>query len=117
MRVYRGPASKEFSPWDNGHEPVAIVKPEELEKSIKTGSYITFNINKESYERQSVCTTRFEEDDIIPMVKGLLTRLESKQSEIKSTKSKLEEIKKILTYHQYRKLSDSEKLLKIKEIL
>lgn len=77
MRVYRGPSSKPFE--DDSHVPVDQVKPEELEKGIRSNAFIRFDINKDAYERQAVCTIQFEEADMIPMISGLLSRLANQQ--------------------------------------
>lgn len=89
MKVYRGPQSKPF--WDDSHEFVSQVKPEELEKGISEKAYITFNISKDYVERQSICTTQFEDEDIVPMIRGLLSRLSLQQSAIVSIKKILKD--------------------------
>lgn len=78
MKVYRGPSSKPFR--DGSHEFVSRVKPEQLEKGIRSKALIRFNITKERlFERRAVCTAQFEEEDVIPMINGLLSRLTSQQ--------------------------------------
>lgn len=77
MRVYRGPNTRPFQ--DDSHEFVSSITAETLEKSIRDGSYITFDISKNATERKSVCTTRFEDGDIVPMISGLLARLRLQQ--------------------------------------
>ena len=81
MRVFRGPSTKPH--WDVSHEYVSKITPEKLESSIKSDSYIRFNISKDSHERQSVCTVRFDEEDIVPMINGLMSRLISQLSRIR----------------------------------
>lgn len=87
MKVYRGPYSKPF--WDDSHEFVSRIQPEELEKGIRSDALIRFNITKDGTERQAVCTARFEDEDMIPMISGLLSRLSSQQE-------RLAEIKEIM---------------------
>ena len=86
MKVYRGPNSTPF--YDDSHEFVSRVSPSELEDGIRSNALIRFNITKDGIERQAVCTAQFEEDDIIPMIGGLLTRLKVNQdclAKIKAT--------------------------------
>jgi len=105
MKVYRGPSSKPF--YDKAHESVSHITADQLEDGIKSNSLIQFNITKDGPERQAVCTVRFEESDIVPMVRGLLVRLQNGQeclAEIKNTlndkelseKAKIAAIKKAL---------------------
>ncbi|EHA1127673.1 hypothetical protein FG475_21835 [Vibrio navarrensis] len=77
MKVYRGPKSKPF--WDNAHEFVSRVSSKDLEAGIRDGKFIKFNITKEGYERQAVCTAKFEKEDLIPMMGGLLSHLSVQQ--------------------------------------
>ena len=73
MKVYRGLSTKPFE--DDSHELVSTITSEEFQQSISEGSYIRFNITKEANERQAVCTTHFENKDIIPMINGVISRL------------------------------------------
>lgn len=77
MKVYRGPKSKPF--WDSSHEFVSRVASKDLESGIRDGKFIKFNITKEGYERQAVCTAKFEKEDLIPMMGGLLSHLSEQQ--------------------------------------
>ena len=77
MKIYRGPISKPF--YDLSHEFVSRVSAEQLEDGMKSGALITFNITKDGTERHSVCTAKFEDDDLIPMIGGLLSRLKASQ--------------------------------------
>jgi hypothetical protein len=101
VRIFRGPSSKPF--WDDTHELVSRVKPAELEKGVRDKALIKFNITKDGYERQAVCTAQFEEDDLVPMINGLVARLSGQQGTIK-------EIKKIIAN---KTTTDAQKLLKI----
>jgi hypothetical protein len=105
MRVYRGPSSKPFI--DDTHELVSRVPAEQLEEGIRSKALIRFNITKEGYERQAVCTAQFEDGDIIPMISGLLARLNANQNCIK----------KIQATMNSKSLSDEEKLLSIQDAL
>jgi regulator of PEP synthase PpsR (kinase-PPPase family) len=80
MNVYRGPESKPF--WDDSHEFVSQIKPEELKEGIESDALIQFNISKNATERQAVCTARFEDEDMIPMISGLLSRLNKEQKRL-----------------------------------
>jgi hypothetical protein len=105
MNIYRGPESLPF--YDERHEFVASVNPEKLEASIRDGSYIRFNISKEATERKAVCTARFDSEDIVPMISGLLSRLQAQQAtlleikklmkdSVKSPNEKIEKIQKLI---------------------
>lgn len=78
MKVYRGPDSKPFI--DDAHKFVSRVSPSQLRKGIEDNALIRFRVTKNATERHAVCTARFEDDDIIPMIAGLLSRLEARQS-------------------------------------
>lgn len=78
MKVYRGPSTKRF--WHGTHELVDTIPPEELEASIRDGSIIEFNISKDANERQAKCTVYFDQEDIIPMINGLMSKLKSQQT-------------------------------------
>jgi len=105
MKVYRGPSSKPFV--DDTHELVSRVEPDLLERGIRSKALIRFNITKDGHERQAVCTAQFEDEDIIPMISGLLSRLSSSQ----------ECIQKIRTAMDEDGLSQTEKLAKIRGAL
>jgi hypothetical protein len=77
MKVYRGPSSTEFR--SDSHVLVSEIKPEMLEEGVRSKSLMRFNISKEVNARQAVCTVHFEEEDIIPMIRGLLSRLTTQQ--------------------------------------
>ena len=77
MKVFRGPASTSFD--HDSHVLVDTVQPEKLEEGIRSQALIRFNISKEVNDRQAVCTVRFEETDIVPMISGLLVRLSTQQ--------------------------------------
>lgn len=98
MKVYRGPSSKPFH--DDTHEFVSSVPPEQLEASIRSKALIRFNITKDGFERQAVCTTWFEDADIVPMIDGLVSRLKLGQ----------EALSKIREAITNKELSDSQKL-------
>lgn len=87
MKIYRGPSSKPF--WDVSHELVSRVGPSELEDGIRSNALFRFNITKDGGERFAVCTARFDDEDIVPMISGLLSRLERQQSWLKSVKESL----------------------------
>ena len=89
MKVYRGPQSKPFT--DDSHEYVSQIKPNELEEGIKSNALIQFNITKDGYERQAVCTALFEDDDYIPMINGLLSRLNKQQECLSAIKVVMDE--------------------------
>jgi hypothetical protein len=105
MKVYRGPSSKPF--YDDTHEFVSRVKPEELQEGIRSKALIRFNITKEGYERQAVCTTQFEDADIVPMIDGLVFRLKMGQ----------EALAKIRDAMENKELSDSQKLAAVNAAL
>lgn len=105
MKVYRGPSSKPF--YDDTHEFVSRVTPEQLEEGVRSKALIRFNITKEGVERHAVCTTQFEEADIIPMIDGLLSRLKVGQ----------ECLSKIRTAMDDKQLSETAKLAAIKSAL
>lgn len=105
MKVYRGPSSKPF--YDETHEFVSRVPPDQLEEGIRSKALIRFNITKDGYERQAVCTAQFEDDDVIPMIGGLLARLKLNQ----------ECLGKIRAAMDSNKLSETEKLLNIRAAL
>ena len=89
MKAYRGPSSKSF--WDDSHEFVSRIKPEELEEGIRSDALIQFNITKDGYERQATCTVQFEEADMIPMISGLLSRLTKQQECLTKIKGIMED--------------------------
>ena len=105
MRIYRGPSTVPF--WDDRHDLVFTIKPEVLEASISNDSYIKFNITKEGYERQAVCTAKFDHDDIIPMLNGLIERLKKEQEAVIEIQS--------VIFDQ--EMKDEEKVCKIKDIV
>lgn len=105
MKVYRGPSSKPF--YDDTHELVSHVTPEQLEEGIRSKALIRFNITKDGYERQAVCTAQFEDGDIIPMIGGLLARLNTNQECIQKIRSAMDDSN----------LSQSDKLLRIRGAL
>lgn len=105
MKVYRGPESKPF--YDETHEFVSRISPEQLEEGIRSKSQIRFNITKEAVFRQAVCTAVFEEEDLLPMAGALIDRLQASQSA-------LSEIKKVCGAID---LDDSEKVIAIKAAL
>ena len=105
MKIFRGPKSK--SHWDITHTLVSTVSSEELEESIRDGTYIQFNVTKDGYERQAVCTAQFENKDIIPMINGLMSKLKSQQLAL----LKISEVIK------NQELSESKQLRKIKNIV
>jgi len=105
MKIYRGPSTKPF--WDNTHELVSSIPSEKLEASIRDGTYIKFNITKDINERQAVCTAHFDNEDIVPMINGLMSKLKSQQTALLEIKkimanqeqnndAKLDEISKIV---------------------
>ena len=73
MKVYRGPSSKPF--YDDSHEFVSRITPEQLAEGIKDNAQIRFNVTKDGLERQAVCTAQFEDGDFVPMISGLVERL------------------------------------------
>jgi hypothetical protein len=105
MKVYRGPSSKPFT--DDTHELVSRVPPEQLEEGIRSKALIRFNITKEGNERQAVCTAQFEDGDIIPMISGLLARLNANQDCIKQIQATM----------KVKSLSAQDKLLRIQHSL
>lgn len=105
MKVYRGPSSKPFH--DETHEFVSCVPPEHLEEGIRSKALIRFNITKGGLERHAVCTTRFEDADIVPMIDGLVSRLKLGQ----------EALSKIREAMGNKNFSDSQKLTAVTEAL
>jgi len=102
MKVYRGPISKPCD--DDTHEFVSRIEAEDLAKAVGSRMPLRFNITKNGYDRQSVCTIYFEEADLIPMVEGLLERL-------RSALQTVNEIREIANSDDQ---TDTEKLLNIK---
>ena len=84
MKVYRGPSSKSFH--DDSHELVSRVSASALEEGIRSNALIRFNVTKDGYERQAVCTAQFEDTDVIPMISGLLSRLNTQQTRLATIK-------------------------------
>ena len=105
MKVYRGPRTVPF--WDDRHELVSTIKPEDLEASIRDDLYIQFNITKDGYERQAVCTAKFDYDDIMPMINGLMDRLKKQQHA-------MQEIRTVVFDQE---LSNEDKIEKIEDII
>lgn len=103
MRVYRGPNSKPI--YDDTHEFVSRIEAEDLAKAVGSRAHpLRFNITKNGYDRQSVCTMYFEETDLIPMIEGILERL-------RSTLQTVNEVREIANSDD---LTETEKLLNIK---
>lgn len=73
MRIYRGPSSKPF--YDESNELVAIISPDEIEKCISNSRFIEFNVTKDGAQRQSNCQLVIEDEDVIPMIRALTSRL------------------------------------------
>jgi hypothetical protein len=105
MKVYRGPSSKPF--YDDTHEFVSRVHPQQLEEGIRSKALIRFNITKDGYKRQAVCTAQFEDADIVPMIDGLVFRLKLGQ----------EILAKVREIMASKDLSDSQKIEAIDEAL
>jgi hypothetical protein len=79
MNVFRGPKTKPF--YSDTHELVAKVAPKSVETSISTDSArIQFNVTKDGFDRQSVCTLVLDDEDLIAMLRGLLIRFERQQN-------------------------------------
>ena len=105
MKVYRGPASTDYT--SPTHEQVDTIESEAIENGVRYKSLIQFNISKDGKERHAVGTAVFEDADFVPLMRGLLARLELQQkalSEIREqTQSnstadvRLTRIKKILS--------------------
>lgn len=104
MKIYRGPSTKPL--WDNTHELVSSIPSEKLEASIRDGTYIKFNITKDNNERQAVCTAFFDNEDIVPMINGLMSKLKSQQMA-------LLEIKKIMANQEQNKDAKLDEISKI----
>jgi hypothetical protein len=77
MKIYRGPKGKPFT--DESHQFVSSVKPKDLEAGIRAKASIEFNVTKDGWQREAVCTAFFEEADVIPMATGLIARLTVQQ--------------------------------------
>ncbi len=104
MRVFRGPAQKDFQ--DKSHEKVATVGATELRNAIEKNSYFTFNITKaEDCERQSVCSADFDDTDICFIMVAASKKLRIYSNAIKTidkilkieatSEKKIQKIKKI----------------------
>ena len=106
MKVYRGPKSKPFS--DATHVDVAHIKPEELESAIGIGTKLEFTIDKDAIEKSSICTAFFEDDDIVPIIRGVLIRLLDQQRQLR----KIKEIVDDKSIHHAKKISDIQTALK-----
>lgn len=81
MKIFRGPKTKAFL--DGSHGQVAKVSPDALEVALREKSPIQFNVTKTyGAEKESVCTAFFEEADLLPMMRGLLGRMEKQQARV-----------------------------------
>jgi hypothetical protein len=89
MRIYRGPDSKPF--YDDTHQFVFRISPAQLRKGIEDDALIRFKIGKNAKERHAVCTAKFEDDDIVPIMAGLLARLEAHQTCLAKIRAVLKE--------------------------
>lgn len=78
MKIYRGPNSEPL--YEGKYNQVSEIHPDNLEAMIRGRSHIEFNINKEHSERKSRCSLKFGNEDIIPAIAGLLSRLKYQQS-------------------------------------
>jgi hypothetical protein len=105
MKIFRGPYEKNFL--DDTHKLVAIVSSEKLEESITSGSRFEFNITKDGWQRKAICNAFFEDDDIVPIVNGVMSKLKIQQE-------KLKEISKILKNIE---INNDDKIALIKNIL
>lgn len=102
MKIYRGPGSKPFV--DDTHEFVSRIEAEDLANAVGSRAPLRFNVTKNGYDRQSVCTIYFEEADLIPMIEGVIGRL-------RSTLETLNEIREIANSDDQ---TEAEKLMNIK---
>ena len=82
MKIFRGPYEKAFL--DDTHKLVDNISSAKLEESIKSGSRFEFNITKDGYLRRAVCNAFFEDDDIVPIVNGVMSKLKIQQEKLKN---------------------------------
>ena len=104
MKIYRGPNETDFL--DDRHALVDTISSEVLKDSIEFNKRFEFNISKDAIFRKAVCNAFFEDDDIVPIVSGAISKLKIQQEKLKNIKEIVEN--KIL--------SDEEKIVKIKQI-
>lgn len=84
MRVFRGPASTEWN--DKSHELVSVVSPNELQYALEMKVPLKFNISKDATKRQAVGSILFEDRDLLPIVHGILARLEAEEKTLNNLK-------------------------------
>jgi hypothetical protein len=69
MQVFRGPIA-------GTHTWVSRLTGTELEKAVRD-NHVRFSVTKEDFpERESGCTLKFEDGDVVPMIAGLLPRIQ-----------------------------------------
>jgi len=88
VKIFRGPSSKTFD--DASHEEVSKIKSKDLQESIINKTSIQFNVTKNKNERQAICTAFFEDEDLIPLLEGVISRLKSQHQKIINVKKVLE---------------------------
>lgn len=95
MKIYRGPGSKTYP--DKSHAFVANISSDALERSIRDGRFISFNISEDRKEQNPVCTLVLEDEDIIPMVSALLSLIPDIQARKKALSDMAEIMDDMLT--------------------
>ena len=106
MHIFRGPKEINFS--DKRHELVDTVSSETLKESIAANKPFEFNISKkDAFDRKSICTAIFEDDDIVPIVNGVISKLKIGEEKLKRIHS--------IVYHS--DFEDNQKIALIKEVL
>lgn len=74
MDFFRGPAKKNY--YDESHERVASVSAKTLKESIDKNNRFQFNITKDGFERQAVCSASFSVEDLAAINRATASRLE-----------------------------------------
>jgi len=80
MHIARGPAKNDT--YDEKKQGVDYVSPAALKKSIDSNGSFRFNITKEGYERQAVCTAQFSNLDLVEITKATANRLQFLQGAV-----------------------------------
>ncbi|MBN1463902.1 MAG: hypothetical protein JW922_09560 [Paludibacteraceae bacterium] len=103
MRIYRGPKKKPI--YDESYKYVSSVGATDLKKAVYKNDHITFNISKEGFEREAVCSAVFEDNDIYCIILGGAQKMKNYSDALKmiahlvntkdSNEIKLDKIKKV----------------------
>lgn len=80
MKLYRGPASKDFS--DDSHELVAKHDFSKEKITWTEQVRVRLNASKEAYERQSVAHVAVDQNDVLALYEGLVAGLVEKANRL-----------------------------------